>query len=67
MKFLLNGLTAAICCAIVYNKSIEGEISMIAQLMNLSLIILSLAVLLLVEVVGIILTRKFRQACEAMA
>ena len=34
---------------------------------NLSLIILSLAVLLLLVVVGIVLTRKFRQACEVMA
>ena len=40
---------------------------MISLPMNLSLIILSLAVLLLLVVVGIILTRKFRQACGAKA
>ncbi len=40
---------------------------MIVQPMNLSLIILSLAVLLLLVVVGNILTRKFRQACEVKA
>ena len=40
---------------------------MIFQLMNLSLIIISLAVLLLLVVVGIVLTRKFRQACTGMA
>lgn len=35
--------------------------------MNLSLIMISLAVLLLLVVVGIVLTRKFRQACKGMA
>lgn len=40
---------------------------MIVQPLNLSLIILSVAVLLLLVVVGIILTRKFRQACGASA
>jgi hypothetical protein len=37
---------------------------MITPALNLSLIILSLAVLLLLVAVGIVLTRKFRQACR---
>ena len=39
---------------------------MILLALNISLIILSLAVLLLLVVVGIVLTRKFRQACRVI-
>ncbi len=37
---------------------------MIYPVLDLSLIILSVAVLLLLVVVGILITRKFRKACE---